>query len=718
MVNYEIIDKERNIAMLSFSTMQMPIFSVIRSTGRVKYGKKDDFPNQLLRLYEEHEEHNAIITAKANYLYGKGFKTKDETQQLFLDNWMKYANRYESWHEVDEKTKVDLELFDCYYLQVITDLTGKAKEFYHLQYSNIRTNEDRDKIWYSENQLDSKKHESEFYLFNPNSGKPGVFFMRMEYYKPSQNKLASVYSKPKYIACVKSISTDIDISTFNNNYVANGFSAGTMVTFFQEEPKTPEAKRKLKEAILNTHSSPEKAGSIVLAWAGVGGTAPAIEALNVDDLDKKFEFTSKRCLDKIIRGHNVTNPELFGVKTEGQLGTRVSLKDSYELMINTYTKPRQKNVIKWREEQIKLTTGQDIKLDIDQLEPIGLDLSNDIDLTIAERRALKGYDTEEPSTKPQAQAVNDAINALSPLVANKVLESMSEDEIRALASLPPKNAQIGADGKPIIDANGMPVAPVQAAATNSALTGLTAADNSDMRRIVRDYQRGVSGMNEPMAIDRLMGYGLTKEQADKWLGINQPAAPQPVKMSSQTDDFIIAQFAAIDTTSDLELEFLHEEDVHIHNSKDALKFEFDMNLKFADNSKPGFLDNLVSGILGKIGIGNKKESKSDEPTFKTEILTKYHYALRPGAPALSPGGKSREFCVKMLALKNSDGTAREFTFEQIDSVRLAGLSNGMPEVDNIWDFAGGFSTNPNTGERKPWCRHSWHARTYKVKTKI
>lgn len=456
MVNFEYIDRANNVALLSFSSMQMPTFKVNPVGGWVDYGKKNDFPNQLLRLYEEHEEHNAIVTAKANYLFGKSIKAVNEEQQAIVDSFFSYANRYEKWETVNEKIKVDCEAFNCFYLQVITDLTGKPKEYYHLQYSNVRTNKEKNKIWYSENWLDNEEQRSPYEIYDFSSKKPGVYFIRFEFYKPTQNKLAAVYATPQYIACVKSISTDIDISTFNNNYVANGFSAGTMITFYQEDPGEP-AKRKLKDQILTTHTAPEKAGSVVLAFAGKEGKAPDIAPLNVDDLDKKFEFTSKRCLDKIIRGHNVTNPELFGVKTEGQLGTRVSLKESHELMLNTYTKPRQKPVLAFYSDLIFMSTGQVVPLEIEQSEAIGLDLTNDQDLSVKERRDLKGYATDEPTNKPQAQAVNEAINALSPLVANKVLESMSEDEIRALASLPPKNAQLNPDGSPMLHANGLPV---------------------------------------------------------------------------------------------------------------------------------------------------------------------------------------------------------------------------------------------------------------------
>lgn len=647
MVKFEYIDKVNNVAMLSFSSMQMPTFKVNTQGGWVDYGKNNDFPNQLLRLYEEHEEHNAIVTAKANYLFGQSIKATDENQQQIVDNFFSFANRYEKWETLNEKIKVDCEAFNCFYLQIITDLTGKPKEYYHLQYSNVRTNKEKTKIWYSENWLDKQEPKNDYEIYDFQSKKPGVYFIRFEYYKPTQNKLAGVYPTPQYIACVKSISTDIDISTFNNHYVANGFSAGTMITFFQDDPGEP-AKRKLKDQILTTHTAPEKAGSVVLAFAGKEGQAPNIAPLNVDDLDKKFEFTSKRCLDKIIRGHNVTNPELFGVKTEGQLGTRVSLKESYELMLNTYTKPRQKPLLAFYSDLILMSTGQYVKLEIEQMEAIGLDLANDQDLTPDERRELKGY---------------------KPLTAPKLDEA----------------------GQPL---------PIEAEA-NEHIKSMSRKQMNNMHGITKDYKSGKATLEQ--SILSLKGYGLTNDDAYTWLGVEKP-----IKMSSQVDDFILAQFEAIDTTELLELELLHEEDAHIHNSKQALKFEFDMNLKFADSKDGSFLSNLVSGLLGKIGVG--KESKSDEPKFKTEILTKYKYALKPDAEPLKT--TSRPFCKRMIEMN------KEFTFEQIDSVRVAGLSNGMPEVDNIWDYRGGFYTHPNTNNTDPFCRHYWKAITYKVKTKI
>lgn len=189
MINFDILDKEKNVAMLSFSTMQMPTFKDNKSKGFVEFGKNNDFPNQLLRLYEEHSEHAAIVGSKSNYLFGEGFKAKDELQQPFLEQFLAKANRYEDWYDLNNRIKVDLELFNACYFQIITDLTGKPKEFYHLSYASCRVSKDKNTLFYKDNWLDNKEEFSTYEEYNPTSNRVGVFFTRFEYYKPTANTL-------------------------------------------------------------------------------------------------------------------------------------------------------------------------------------------------------------------------------------------------------------------------------------------------------------------------------------------------------------------------------------------------------------------------------------------------------------------------------------------------------------------------------------------------
>jgi len=68
-----------------------------------------------------------------------------------------------------------------------------------------------------------------------------------------------------------------------------------------------------------------------------------------------------------------------------------------------------------------------------------------------------------------------------------------------------------------------------------------------------------------------------------------------------------------------------------------------------------------------------------------------------------PGGKSRAFCSKLMALNN------EYTFEEIDGIRLEGMENVAGS--NIWDYRGGYFYNRSTGVTDPDCRHLWMAET-------
>jgi len=75
-----------------------------------------------------------------------------------------------------------------------------------------------------------------------------------------------------------------------------------------------------------------------------------------------------------------------------------------------------------------------------------------------------------------------------------------------------------------------------------------------------------------------------------------------------------------------------------------------------------------------------------------EIL--YEYRLRPNAPALVEGGKSRDFCVKLIGLN------RLYTREEINMI------SGVEGYD-VFAYRGGWYTNPDTEVHEPGCRHEW-----------
>lgn len=77
-----------------------------------------------------------------------------------------------------------------------------------------------------------------------------------------------------------------------------------------------------------------------------------------------------------------------------------------------------------------------------------------------------------------------------------------------------------------------------------------------------------------------------------------------------------------------------------------------------------------------------------------DIEIMYEYRLRPNAPALVPGGESRDFCQTLIGLN------RLYTREDIN--RISG-SEGY----NVFAYRGGWYHNPDTEKNEPGCRHEW-----------
>ena len=735
-VKFQILDNP-NHALLYFKAMQKLEFKEDTQKGYIKYGKDNLYPQELIRLYNEHPEHRAIVNRKARYIWGKGIKAVNEQDTIKVNAFIDSFNRFETLNEQGKRISTNFELFNGVYVQVITNLLGTPIEFYVLDSANCRLSECQKKLYYSKNWNRNTKPSEIQVLdkFSKDCG-AGTFFIDFKYYTASVNYISSVYPTPIYQSVVNEINTDVDISTFNSNYVANGFSAGTIISFFNGHP-TDEQIADIKARFDSTYSGESNAGKTLITHNDNDGKAPEVTSINVDDLDKKFEFTAKRCQKKIFSGHEMA-PELFNTKFDDSfLSSAPDLLLLQDLFVKGYIEPRQTDLLDFLSYLSYLKTGEYLQMMFEPISLIGKDLSNDTDLTQDERRKLKGYEPIIVATNNNANRVLDSLNSLSPLVATKVLEVMTEDEIRGLGSLAPKNL-------PKLDANGQPVT-VQAANTNDNLKGLSAADNADMYRIVRDYSKGK--INEHLAITRLTAYGIDEIQAKKILGIEEP-----VKMSSNHDDKILMALEKCGRKEDPSTyTVIKREKVNFKSSIDALKYERQI-MKFADALVISIEDldtavltalkgnpNLTVDELAK--IINVESYKIEEaltrlidkglliesvdgfnPTEKAnnipnetvetvEVYTVYKYEVDPERKQFKPGGpgKSRKFCTTLMRLD------KEYDFEEIDGLRLEGMEN--VGGTNIWDYRGGFYNNWKTGVIEPDCRHIWVAETRARKKK-
>lgn len=101
----------------------------------------------------------------------------------------------------------------------------------------------------------------------------------------------------------------------------------------------------------------------------------------------------------------------------------------------------------------------------------------------------------------------------------------------------------------------------------------------------------------------------------------------------------------------------------------------------------------------KTGVPGRPPKKTPiikKPTIGDKYEIRYRYDLRAGidGPKILPNGRTRDFCEIII------GANRYYTKQDINA-----MSNGFGL--SVFEYAGGFYTNPDTGETTPFCRHNW-----------
>ena len=644
------------LMVLTFAEARQPEYREKKGEGEgyIEFGKKNDYPNYLVDLFNKSAKHNAIIKGKVNYITGNGFKIKEGVDPIG-EQFIAQANRVESLTEVLRKASIDIELFGGAYLQIIWSVTGEnLAEVYHVDYTKIRTNADNTQFWYSENWEDKKYKREVFNGFNSQL-RQGTQIMYLKEYRPNLN----AYALPGYFGALNYVESDIEISKHVLGNAQTGFSASKLITLPNGEPSDDE-KRQIERKFTDRFTGSD-GKKFILSFVNDASRKPVIEDLGASDITKEdFGNVDKMIQQNIFAGHQITAPDLFGISTPGQLGTRQQMRDSYEIFKNTYVNDKQIFLEQVFSLLAKLH-GANSELQIVPVEPIGIEFDGSIiaaNLTKDEIREKLGAPALEAKTSSTSQDVIDAINSLSPLVANKVLESMTANEIRSLVGLIPE--QGGED---------IPTAPSGFKFSEDEVVsvfeefGVSKADYSIFKsREV--FSQVPNELEEALHLE-------FAEQALSGLEAN-------VLDLIQKDKRVTAEVIAGTIGVDIDI---------VNRVLDGL-------------DKRGILSISVSrGIVERKLSKPLSELNAPKPTT-TSFMVRYSYEWRSDIPANernSADHPSRQFCARLMQLD------RLYSRAEIESISARlGYS--------VFDRRGGWWTQPN-GNHSPSCRHRWFAQT-------
>jgi len=675
---------------------KVPVMLENKAGKYITYGAFNEYPYYLLDNYRRSSKHNAIVNGKVNYIVGGGWQPGEKMtveQQARYAKFFDGLSEHDDLNDITEKLVLDLELFNGFAVAVTWNKMGTIAKMEHIPFEKIRVDKDERMFqvadWYDDAmvQLYPKIGDVEKIPAFDADNRIGK---QLFYYRVYAAGVKS-YPLPEYMGGLAWIEADVQVANFHNNNLRNNFWGGYLINFNNGIP-TPEEQGDIERQIKRKFSGTDNAGRFVVTFNDDVSKAPTLEPLTPSDMDKQFEILNKAIQSEIFISHRVVNPMLFGVKTEGQLGGRQELVEAYELFKATYVNDRVRKV-----ERMINYLGSFNGVEGMELIPV------------------------EPITERLSEQA--------------LLQIMTPEELREKAGLPALEKQPADVVGPNPQPDEQPQTP--AVMSNDNIKKLSGREYQNLMRIVRHYAQ--EKITLEMARTMLSaGFGLTPEEVNTLLGVQEQAFSEPQWGEEDTEDYGWGEeeFKVLEVVAS---KFGSSSDDYVVMHSKPMRFDTDLDDQvrqaFAElGEEEKELDKKIEAYRKKNRDASVEEMAKEFGVSKAKVakrvaylITKDRYPIARAVDQIAEQGlpknikevaepvlevrykyswaagfsnkdkrTSREFCKVMLDLADQ---GKVYTRDDID-----GISNIMGY--SVWNRRGGWY-HTASGVNRPQCRHVW-----------
>ena len=331
-------------------THELPLFT--EKTGRdwVDYGFDNQYGDYLRDLYLGSSIQAAVVNGVSEMIYGDGLDATDREEKP--EQWLKTQKLLEnSDDDIMRQLCFDLKLYGQCYVQVIWNrVRTEVAELRFLPAHTVRTgiadSQGRIDCYYVSPDwsrmreprfapvkypaLDLEDRSEAAVVYQIKAYQPGIFY----------------YGLPDYVGATNYVELDREISSFHLNNIRNGLFPSMLLSFNNGVP-TDEERRTIERHVNDKFSGSGNAGRLLISFNDGSDSAPQLTPVNPNDNDGMYEFLAKECTTKILAGHRVTSPLLFGIRGDGSgFGNNAEeLRDAFSLFQNTVIKPYQRTLL-------------------------------------------------------------------------------------------------------------------------------------------------------------------------------------------------------------------------------------------------------------------------------------------------------------------------------------------------------------------------------------
>jgi capsid portal protein len=386
--------------------LSLPFVDVRYTTqGYIRFGSDNLYPQYMNQMYYMSPLHGSIVDFKTNATIGGGY-TFDESKLTDMEKVVLYAfGKKIGFKDTLKAITKDVILHGrCYFLIELKG--GKTYNVKRVAPEKVRINQAKTIYAVNEDWQFGMQIRT-FEPYHPEC-KDGTYLYAYEQKSVGQD----YYPLPQYTSALNFAFLSGELSYLQKSNIQNSIFP-SFAMMFPKKPQGPEEMQLIKDTV-NKLKGAENAGKAVAFFANNKESLPDIVNVPTNSNDELFKGVSELNTEQICFAHTI-DPILLGVRTTGSLGSGSDIKQAYVIF-------EKNTIIPLRETITDVINGL--------LRAVGINAHVEITNYQIVNETITSVDEK-------GKDIINALNAMNPTLAAKVLENMTANEIRELASLAP-----------------------------------------------------------------------------------------------------------------------------------------------------------------------------------------------------------------------------------------------------------------------------------------
>jgi hypothetical protein len=386
--------------------LSLPFVDVRYTTqGYIRFGSDNLYPQYMNQMYYMSPLHGSIVDFKTNATIGGGY-TFDESKLTDMEKVVLYAfGKKIGFKDTLKTITKDVILHGrCYFLIELKG--GKTYNVKRVAPEKVRINQAKTIYAVNEDWQFGMQIRT-FEPYHPEC-KDGTYLYAYEQKSVGQD----YYPLPQYTSALNFAFLSGELSYLQKSNIQNSIFP-SFAMMFPKKPQGPEEMQLIKDTV-NKLKGAENAGKAVAFFANNKESLPDIVNVPTNSNDELFKGVSELNTEQICFAHTI-DPILLGVRTTGSLGSGSDIKQAYVIF-------EKNTIIPLRETITDIINGL--------LRAVGINAHVEITNYQIVNETITSVDEK-------GKDIINALNAMNPTLAAKVLENMTANEIRELASLAP-----------------------------------------------------------------------------------------------------------------------------------------------------------------------------------------------------------------------------------------------------------------------------------------